>query len=171
MKRATFALMVALFGLAAIPARADLMFADPNGFDEVPTLSSPARADFRARLNKEETEIAFSLKYAGFTTPVAQAHIHFGRTAINGGIMVFLCSNLGNGPAGTPACPATEGTVTGTLTAAGMVGGAAGQGIAAGEFAEMVDAIRAGATYVNIHTQQFPGGEIRDQVKALGFPH
>lgn len=69
--------------------------------------------------------------------------------------------------AGTPACPATEGTVTGTLTAASMVGG--GHEIVAGEFAELVDAIRAGATYANIHTQQLPGGEIRDQTKALGF--
>ena len=37
-------------------------------------------------------------------------------TLVNGGISVFLCTNLGNGPAGTQACP-QEGTVTGTFTA------------------------------------------------------
>ena len=42
--------------------------------------------------------------------------------------------------------------------------GPGGQGIAAGEFAELVRAMRAGATYVNIHTTAFPGGEIRGQV-------
>ena len=169
MKHKALTSIVALAAFAAVPAWADILFADPNGFDEVPTLSSPARSDFRARLNKHETEIDYRLSYSGFPTPVAQAHIHFGRTGFNGGVMVFLCSNLGNGPAGTAACPANEGTVTGTITAANVIGGAAGQGIAAGEFAELVAAIRARATYVNIHTTQFPGGEIRDQIKAIGF--
>jgi hypothetical protein len=70
---------------------------------------------------------------------------------------VFLC-----GGGGKPACPAS-GTVTGTLVAADVVG-PTGQGIAAGEFAELVSAIRAGATYVNVHTSTFPGGEIRAQL-------
>lgn len=108
--------------------------------------------------------------YEGFVTPVQQAHIHLGRRGVNGGIMVFLCSNLGNGPAGTPACPTPAGTVTGTLTAASVVGPAA-QGIVAGEFAEVINAIRNGAAYVNIHTQAFPSGEIRDQVKNLRSRH
>lgn len=171
MKHGALRCGIAVLAFVAAPAWADLLVAHPNGFDEVPTLSSPARADFQARLNRDETEIRYRLIYSRFTSPVAQAHIHFGRTGLNGGVMVFLCSNLGNGPAGTPSCPATAGTVTGTLTAADMIGGATGQGIAAGEFAEMVDAIRAGATYVNIHTQDFAGGEIRDQVKAFGFAH
>jgi hypothetical protein len=78
---------------------------------------------------------------------------------------VFLCSNLGNGPAGTQACPAAGGTITGTITAANVTAGAAGQGIAAGEFAEFVNAIRAGATYVNVHSTNRPGGEIRAQLE------
>ena len=43
--------------------------------------------------------------------------------------------------------------------------GPAAQGIAAGEFAELVRAIRAGATYVNVHTTVHPGGEIRKQLR------
>ena len=42
--------------------------------------------------------------------------------------------------------------------------GAAGQGIAAGEFAKVLRAIRVGAAYANIHTQQRPGGEVRGQI-------
>ena len=45
-----------------------------------------------------------------------------------------------------------------------QVVGPAGQGIAAMEFGELVRAMRAGATYVNIHTTTFGGGEIRGQI-------
>ena len=76
---------------------------------------------------------------------------------MNGGISAFLCTNLGNGPIGTPTCPLTEGTVTGVITPATVVG-PANQGIAAREFDELVRAIRAGATYANIHTTANTGG-------------
>lgn len=162
--------LIVLSAAASSPARADILDADPSGFGEVPTLSSPATAEFRATINRDETEIKYELKYSGFTTPVLQSHLHLGRRAVNGGVVLFLCTNLGNGPADVPACPTPAGTVTGTLTAADVVGGAAAQGIAPGEFAEVVRAIRNGAVYVNIHTQAFPTGEIRDQVKAFFVP-
>jgi hypothetical protein len=152
--------------LAAFSDREAKRFdADLSGYNEVPTLSSPAKADFDADINRAETEIDYKVTYSGFETPVLQAHLHLGKRAVNGGIMVFICSNLGNGPAGTPACPANAGTVTGTWTAASVVGPAA-QGIAATEFAEVIAAIRAGAAYANIHSQAFPAGEIRDQLDA-----
>jgi len=46
--------------------------------------------------------------------------------------------------------------------------GPAGQGIAAGEFAELLAAIRAGKTYANVHSAKFPGGEIRAQLGDRG---
>jgi hypothetical protein len=39
---------------------------------------------------------------------VLPTHIHLGQHGVNGGISVFLCTNLGNGPAGTPTCPGGE---------------------------------------------------------------
>ena len=90
--------------------------------------------------------------------------IHFENRTNNGNIVVFLCTNLGNGPAGTQACPAAGGTISGTITAANIGAGAAGQGIAAGEFDEFVRALRSGATYVNVHSVGRPGGEIRAQL-------
>jgi hypothetical protein len=94
---------------------------------------------------------------------VTQAHIHFGKSRDSGGIMVFFCSNLGNGPTGTPKCPLNSGTVTGTWTAASVVGPAA-QNIAAGNFAGLVDALNSNTAYANVHTTFYTAGEIRGQV-------
>ncbi len=164
MKRSLRAL--SLLSLAAVlPVAAENLRAEPTGYQEVPTLSSPASAFFNSRINQGETELTYVLTYGGFTTPVLQAHLHLGQRATNGGIMVFLCTNLGNGPAGTPTCPTPGGTVTGTLSSTGVVGPAA-QGIPPGDFAKVVDAIRNGVAYANIHTQAFPGGEIRGQVES-----
>ena len=93
-------------------------------------------------------------------------HIHFGKRALNGGISVFLCTNLGNAPATGPAvqaCPPAPAEISGVIMAANVTG-PAGQGIAGGEFAELLAAIRSGAVYVNIHSTAFPGGEIRGQL-------
>jgi hypothetical protein len=94
---------------------------------------------------------------------VLQAHIHFGQAAASGGISVFLCTNLGNGPVGTQACPAAPATITGTFAAADVIG-PVGQGIEAGAFGELVQAMRAGVTYANVHSSKWPGGEIRAQL-------
>lgn len=133
------------------------------GYNEVPTLSSAASGRFRAVIDEDAGTITYELSYQGLPG-VTQAHIHFGRKAINGGIVAFLCSNLGNGPAGTQACPPGEATLTGTIQMADIGGGAAAQGIAAGEFAEFLAAIRSGSTYANVHSATFQGGEIRGQV-------
>jgi hypothetical protein len=136
-----------------------------TGYQEDPqTISSPGTASFRATVSRDGTTISYQLSYAGLPTAVSQAHLHFGGRAQSGGVVVFLCTNLGNGPMGTPACPAAPATVTGTITAASVVGGAAAQDIAAGELAEVIAAARAGRIYVNIHTAAHPGGEIRGQI-------
>lgn len=142
------------------------------GYEEVPAISTTGNGEFRARISRDESEIEYQLSYADLEAPVLQAHIHFGQPGVNGGIVVFLCTNLGNGPAGTQPCPSPPATITGTLTASDMVGTATAQGIAVGEFDELIRAIRAGKAYVNVHSMMFPGGEIRGQIdpgRRLGF--
>jgi len=138
-----------------------------TGYEEVPTLSSPASGEFKARFNRFSESIEWRLSYRGFTTDVTQAHIHFGARATNGGISVWLCQRgQANAPAGTAECPLREGTISGVIEPDDVVGpGAApNQGIAAGEFEEFVDALRAGVTYANVHTMERGGGEIRAQL-------
>ena len=114
-------------------------------------------------LDVENKRLTYSLTYSGFTVPVTQAHIHFGKRHVGGGVMVFFCTNLNNGPTGTPACPA-NGTVTGTLNAASVVGPAP-QNVTAGNFDAVVKALKSDTAYANIHTTAFPVGEIRGQIR------
>ena len=115
---------------------------DLVGYEEVPAISTVGDGSFRAVISRSADEIRYELRYEHLTAATTQAHIHFGQESVNGGISVFLCSNLGNGPAGTQACP-LSGTVTGTIRPVNVIG-PSGQGIAAGEFAELVQALRAG---------------------------
>ena len=138
-----------------------------TGYEENPTLSTTGRGSFKAFVTKDN-EIVYELTYSGLESDVTQAHIHFGRPAINGGIAAWLCGTASNpGPATFPPPPCEvgrEGTVKGTLTADHVIG-PSGQGIAAGEFEELLDAIRAGATYANVHTAIRGGGEIRGRIR------
>ena len=137
------------------------------GYEEVPAISTAASGDFRATLRASQGEIAYRLSYTALSGDVTQAHIHFGQASTVGGIVVWLCQTAGTpAPAAvaamTPFCP-QAGTVIGTITPAQVLT-VTGQGILAGEFDELVDAIRAGATYANVHSTEFPPGEIRDQI-------
>lgn len=137
-----------------------------TGYQEVPALSTPGNGEFRAKIRGDgaETEIDYVLNYSDTESAVQQAHIHFENATNNGPIVVFLCTNLGNGPAGTQPCPPAPATITGIITASNVGAGAAAAGLGAGEIDEFVEALRSGATYVNVHTTGRPGGEIRSQI-------
>ncbi|WP_136418607.1 CHRD domain-containing protein [Herbaspirillum sp. ST 5-3] len=133
-----------------------------SGFNEVPlAILSPGTGTFELSLNAGTA--SYTLSYSGFTTPVTEAHIHFGKKHNAGGHLVFLCSNLGNAPAGTPACPQFEGTVSGTITAS-QITGIEPQNFPAGDFDALVSAIVSHTTYANVHTTKFPAGEVRGQI-------
>ena len=73
-------------------------------------------------LNASAQTITYKLTYSGLEGTVTQAHVHFGKRAVNGGIAFFLCGTAAApGPAGTPTCPA-DGTVIRTVTAADILG-------------------------------------------------
>lgn len=135
-----------------------------NGYNEVSSKSTPANGRFRARIQNGGSKIHYKLSYQGFTEPGSTAnasHIHFSQKHVNGDVVAFLC-----GGGGKPACPNPGGTVEGDIVAADVMNTT--QGIAAGELAELIRAMRHGATYVNVHTTRFPGGEIRGQIGKHG---
>jgi hypothetical protein len=161
----------AVLALAAIPANAQRFSGKFSGFNELGALNnetgaihSAGQGTIQLEFDKDLNVINYELTYSGLGSNVTQSHIHFGRVHTPGGIMVFLCTNLGNGPAGTPACPASGGTVTGTITPASVLA-VPGQNISAGDFDAFASILAADAGYANIHTVKFPAGEIRAEVR------
>jgi CHRD domain len=136
-----------------------------EGYQEVPAISSPGSGKFSAKL-MDDGSLHYEISYQDLVGTPFMSHIHLGQKHTNGGIMMWLCGNAPDAtpPAGTPACPVPGGTVSGVLTTAQVVG-PAGQLIAAGEFAEVLQALKRGAAYVNVHTTSVRSGEIRGQVK------
>jgi hypothetical protein len=155
--------LLAALGVPALTRGAEQFKADLLGFEEVPSISSAGSGEALAEINDAKTSIAYELSYEGLEGTVTQAHIHFGQRSVNGGISVYFCTNLGNGPVGTPACPAPPTTIIGSINAANVIG-PAGQGINAAQFDRLLSAISSGVTYVNVHTDKYPGGEIRGQL-------
>jgi hypothetical protein len=153
---------VAAAGTVAVAGGGKNIREQLSGYEETPlALSTPGQATFETRL--DQTSLSYRLSYQDLESAVTQAHIHFGAKGQSGGISVFLCTNVG-GPPGTQPCPAQPATITGTIVPDDVIG-PAGQGIDPGEFDELVDAIRAGATYANVHTVDYPAGEVRAQLE------
>jgi hypothetical protein len=157
--------VIGVIGVAIASGGSSNVSEELTGYEETPmTLSTAGEGEFRARVDRRDEEIDWKLEYEDLEGAVTQAHIHFGATATSGGISVFLCTNLGNGPEGTQECPPAPAEVRGTIEPEDVIG-PTGQGIDPGEFDEFVDALKAGVTYANVHTDKYQGGEIRAQLE------
>jgi hypothetical protein len=150
-------------GLLIVPAASagtEVLSSKLLGDNEVPPNNTAGTATFQMQIDTTTTTITFTLTFSGLSGAPSVAHLHFGPTNVAGGVMIFLC-----GGGGQPSCPAaTSGTISGTITSANVVGPTA-QGIAAGDLTSALEAVGDGLAYVNMHTANFPAGEIRGQVR------
>ena len=173
--KSSLIVIVAMLGLWVAAASAEEFSATFSGFQEVGgvgagqtgAIFSSGTATLHLNLDKQSSSITYTLTYSDLSANVTQAHIHFGKRHVGGGIVAFLCTNLGNGPAGTPACPVPNGTVTGTITASSIVAVAA-QNVTAGDFDALEAMLESNTAYGNVHTVKFPVGEIRGQIHQGG---
>lgn len=127
-------------------------FATLRGAEEVPPVQTNATGDTVFKVNEDQRMMQYRLtvnNLANFT----EAHIHLGRRGENGPVVAFLF-----GPV-DPGITVSQGTVQGTLNQSDLVGPLAGQ-----PFAELLNQMQAGNTYVNVHTKRHPAGEIRGQI-------
>lgn len=154
----SFLTVGAVLAIVSLPAQnGKSVRARLDSLEEVPTVATTATGEFQGKIG--ETSIDYELSYEGVQGGNAlAAHIHLGRKHTAGAVLAFLC-----GGGGKPACPATGGTVKGTITAADIQAIGA-QGVAAGDIAKAIRVMRAGATYANVHSTAFPGGELRGQI-------
>jgi len=160
-----------------------------NGAGEVftpATPDAPTPADSRGqgqaifRISADGSTVDFKL-IASNIDNAFMAHIHCAQPGVNGPIRMWLYPVIG--PTGTPG-PAGSGRhdgvlAEGTFSPGGVVCPASAIGTA--HDMPLLDAIRAGLTYVNVHTNDgvgpvntgpgdFPGGEIRGQIEFPGAP-
>jgi CHRD domain-containing protein len=179
-----FMAVVAVVGLLSTPfvAMAETIRANPDGYQVVPTQNSPGTATFRAKVDRKAQTIEYTLAWKNLRGDIIQSHIHFGRRATNGDIVLFLCIDPTNPnavppspPAATPpTCQGTAGMVRGVLHADDIIARAFGgilpaqQLLPFADFEELADAIEAGATYVVVHTVAQPPGELRGQIPDEG---
>jgi hypothetical protein len=151
------AVMANLLAVSVAHSQTERFAASLGGENEVPPINTAGTGNFEMTI---QDTITFTLTFSGLSSPLAVAHLHFAPSKVAGGVMIFLC-----GGGGQPACPAaTEGTITGTITAANVTGPTA-QGIAAGDLDSALAAVRNDLAYANMHTGNFGGGEIRGQVR------
>jgi hypothetical protein len=137
------------------------------GFQEVPVVSTDASATFEAVISPKGDAIDFEITYTGIQGTVTQSHMHVGQRGVNGGVVLWICQTATNPGPTTNVCTTPNGHFAGTWRP-GDVQTLATQQIKTGQLDEVIEAIRAGLAYVNVHSNLSPGGEIRGQVRVSG---
>jgi hypothetical protein len=145
------ALVAALAMTSAAYAQDKLKFeAELSGAAERPT---PVQTEGvgEAKFESDGTSVEFELKWDDLSSPAISAHIHCGGPEETGPVGVTLFAGAMD----------TEGEVQGTFTTPDPENACGWE-----DLDDVLGAMAAGDAYVNVHTTQHPGGEIRGQVEA-----
>lgn len=105
---------------------------------EVPSNNSEATGLATFNLSKNGAEVNYFVVVDGLTGSIDAAHLHNAPAGENGGVVV----NLGDGIDGN--------VISGSFDPTGFDG--------------LLEAMNAGEIYINVHTEENPGGEIRGQL-------
>ena len=155
-RRLVLALLTTLLILVMAPgalARPTTYTAHLTGAEEVPAVDTDAVGQTVLQLNRDGTALRFRLIVANIDD-VTQAHIHLGERGENGDVVAFLFGFVAEGVT-------TNGVLaTGTITDADLVNPLAG-----GSLDDLVAELNSGNAYVNVHTVDHAGGEIRGQIR------
>ena len=138
-----------LIAVAASQAAMWNVTATMSGLNEVPPNTSPASGTFSATYDDVTNQMTNGTgTVTGITSGISASHIHQAVAGVNGGVVFGLGTWVGGPPNYTLTMPGTFGTLT----------------------AAQETALFASGLYINVHSQAFPGGEIRDQLRFTPVP-
>jgi len=161
MKRLAFALsLVLLLGLSLgglASAQSPVFTASLSGAEEVPAVDTLARGQAVFRLDRSGDALHYRLIVANIED-VTMAHIHLAAAGVNGPAAVWLY------PASPPA-QLIEGRYSGVLAEGVITVDNLSGPLAGASLEDLLDHLRDGNAYVNVHTLQFPAGEVRGQIR------
>lgn len=120
-----------------------------SGKNVVPAVETKAKGEADFKLSKDGKELTYILTLTNIEN-VTAAHIHLGGMSENGGPIVGLFAG-----------PKKEGKFSGEL----VKGTIKDKDLAGKSVGDIVALIRSGGTYVNVHTDKFPDGEVRGQIE------
>ncbi len=138
-------------GSAFGTVRGKIFTASLTGAEEVPPVSTMASGEATFVLSDDGTQLAYTVTVSGISDVLA-AHIHLAPAGSNGPVVAGLFGGKIVGP--------FDGILAqGTITAADLKGLLAGMSLDS-----LIAEIKAGNTYVNVHTTANPPGELRGQI-------
>lgn len=146
-------LIIVLFASLGIAAGGRNFKAELSGGNVVPPVKTKAKGEATFMLSKDGKSMTYKLTVKDIED-VTAAHIHQGRQGKNGPPVAMLYA--GPKKAGKFSGTLSEGTVTGKSLMSSLKGK---------PFGSLVKMIESGDAYVNVHTDKYPDGEIRGQIK------
>jgi CHRD domain len=146
--------------ISASPSSAQVvtMTANLNGGEETPILNTGAVGTAVVSVDPVNEEISVTLSVFNLPTGTTAGHIHIGPKGIAGPVVINFPIPTGR---------------TGDLPLTFRVGAAAFVArpeIGINTIGDAIQSIVGGNAYVNIHTSQYPAGEIRGQLSVVVRP-
>lgn len=153
MKKLYLIIFLLVVGLATSGFAAEKSFkAMLSGSQSVPAVKTVAKGDATFTLSKDGKALSYMVTVSGIEN-VTAAHIHLGKKGKNGPPVALITNDKKtNKFSGTLA--------EGTITEKELMGSLMGKSVK-----DLVEQIKKGNAYVNVHTDKYPDGEIRGQIK------
>jgi hypothetical protein len=153
LKLILFAVLTIVLTVSLAMAASSTFKAKLTGKEVTPAAMTKAKGEAHFKLSKDGKELTYNLKVKGIEN-VTAAHIHTGKKGENGGPVAGLF-------AGPKKAGKFSGVLAkGVITDKDLIGPLAGKTVA-----DLVAMIKGGGAYVNVHTDKYPDGEIRGQIK------
>lgn len=120
-----------------------------SGANEVPKVMTDASGLAKFQFNTSDTNLTFQINIDGINSDILFSHIHLAEAGANGGVVYTLRGDLVPGP--------FSGVYAKDALLPSMLSGQ----LEGGDLIILKEAFRTGYAYVNIHSADFPSGELR----------